>query len=103
MRAILRRRHPAIAYLEHVRIIPMPRPRVGINLGFSIDDVQHLIRTAVARTPLLLARPPILDIVRGAPQISSYFCAPQPWQMFAPLADAQHDRPPRGVEGGPHV
>src|SRR5260370_10465154 len=103
MRAILRRRHPAVADFQHVGIIPVYRPGIAVYIRLGIENVHHAHGTATAVRPLLLASPVVLDVTSRAPQIPANLGAPQPWLGFAPLADAEHNRTTSRVESLPDV
>src|SRR5579872_900993 len=103
MRPVLRISHAAVSDFQHVRIIPVSRPRVRLQSNLLIQNCKYTIRAAAAVFPLFLSSPAVLDIVGGAPQIAAHFLAPQPWLMLAPLANAEHNRPAAGIKRGPDI
>src|SRR5579864_6449060 len=98
MSAVLGGGHSAIADFQHVRIVPVPRPGVGFQSDLFVHDVEHAVAAAIARTPLFLSRPAILNVIGGAPPISAALSPPKPWTMTPPLADAQHNRTPACIQ-----
>src|SRR5260370_6671285 len=57
--------HAAVADLEHVRIVPMPRSGKARQ-------------TRLAKANLLHARIMVVDVASGAPEIPAHACAPLP-------------------------
>src|SRR5208282_6124657 len=75
----------------HVRIIPMPRPGVGLQPNLRIQDAQHAEGATTSVRPFHLGFPLISNVTRGAPQVSTYFFAPEPRLRLPPFADAEHN------------
>src|SRR5204863_343304 len=50
-----------------------------------------------------LSGPAVLNVARRAPQVTAHFLPPQPGLCRSPLAEAEYDGPPRGVERIAHV
>src|SRR5215472_9355178 len=71
-------RHPAIADLQHVRIVPVPGPNVRIDIKLTKADAVHRL-------------PAIADVPGGAPQIAPDFAAPRPHIIATVLAEAEYD------------
>ena len=99
MGAVFGRGHAAVADFEHVWIVPVSRARMGIQFGVRVNDVEHAITAAVPRAPFLLTGPAVLNVVRGAPEISPDFFAPEPRLRLSPLTDTQHDGATAGIQG----
>src|SRR5439155_24284319 len=88
MGTVLRRGHPTITDLEHVRIIPMSWAGVGLQTNLLVQNRHHAVGATATVLPLLLAAPAVLDVASRAPQVATGFLAPQPRLRLAPLANA---------------
>src|SRR5580692_12580002 len=98
MRAVLHIGHCSVANLQHVGIVPVPRPRIRLQADLLVDNGQYAMRAATSVGPLLRSTPSILDVTGRSPKIAPHLLPPQPRLGRAPFADAQHDRSPRSVK-----
>src|SRR4030095_8472770 len=73
--------HPAIAHLEHVRIVPMP--------GTS-EFLQAILRKANHRHAIVR----VVDVSGRAPEIAG-LRSPSPWGVNSPVTNAEHNWTPR--------
>src|SRR5437868_15324544 len=87
MRAILSRRHSAVADLQHVRIVPVARTGMRFQSILKIENMDH-----THAAPVTFAVPTILNVASRAPEISNV-AGPQPRLCRSPLANTKHDRP----------
>src|SRR5436190_24199016 len=103
MRAVFGGGHTAVAYFEHVGIVPVSRLCMRVQRLVLVHNVHHSVAAPVSGTPLLLACPPVLNIAGGAPEVDADLLPPQPGLAPAPLANAEDDRAPAGIEGLAHI
>src|SRR5437763_17106965 len=103
MRPVLRIRHAAVSDFQHVGVIPVSRSGERLQSNLLIQNCKYSIRAAAAIFPLFLSSPAVLNIVGRAPEIASHLLSPQPRLMFAPFANAEHNRPAAGIKRGPDI
>src|ERR1700761_6369340 len=84
--SVLVKRHSAIAYLEHVWIVPVSGASVAGEPGLREADERHAI--------VLIG-----DIAGGAPEVSADLRAPLPDVAHTVLAQAENDRTTCGGQG----
>src|ERR1041385_9376912 len=89
MRTVLGCCHAAVADLQHVGIVPMPRPRIRFQPVLKIENMDD-----AHAAPIAFAIPAVLNVARRAPQVANV-SGPQPRFRRAPLADTENDRPSR--------
>src|SRR5437764_4439725 len=77
MRLVFVMIHAAIAHLQHIRIIPVPRS--GVLFQTVLAETNH-------RHAIIL----VLDISGGAPQVASRR-SPGPGRINSPVANAEYD------------
>src|SRR5882724_298349 len=94
VRAVLHCRHSSVAHFEHVRIVPVPRPRRAFQSDLHIHNVQHSERATAAVGPFLFSFPVVVDVPCGPPRIPDVL-RPLPRFRRPPFAHAEHNRPPR--------
>src|SRR3979409_2029328 len=103
MRLVLHIGHAAVADFQHVRIVPVSWPGVGLQTYLLIENGQHPVGAASAVGPFFLTAPAVVDIAGRTPKVSPDFFAPEPRFGGAPLADAQYDWTTGSVECGADV
>ena len=89
MRHVLGVRHPSVAHLEHVRIVPCVRARVFLEADLLVEDREHRL-------------PGVADVARRPPELAAHKTSPLPGLVLTPLAKAEHDRPARRGERVAH-
>ena len=82
-------RQAGVAHLEHVRVVPMPRPRVLSRLIVLVDDLVDV------PVPLAATAETRADVKRASPQMTGRN-HPRPFEV--PGADAEHNRAACGCQ-----
>src|SRR6266571_2393563 len=81
--------HASVANFQHVRIIPMPRPRERFQPRLAESDLRHGLIS-------------VFNVAGRPPQIAANFWAPSPHQLPAVLAQTVDNRSPSSLQGIVH-
>ena len=96
MRAILFHRQHTITHLKHVRVVPMSRSGVFVQVGILVNDFYD-----TASSPIINTFKSIDNVTGSPPKMSDAFC-PCPRLAVSPLANREYDRTPGSLQGITH-
>ena len=78
--------HAAVAHFKHIRVVPVTRTVVRVEVLNQVDYVHHTMTA-----PVFATVPQVDDVAGGSPEVT-YAFAPFPRFGAAPFADAENDR-----------